>query len=391
MSFFLALNLLSFDGHQISNYSRSLIILSLICILDYWNLQSNSFTLSILQPAFSSDQPATQRTDDMAERRTNPFSVPSTQQPTWSFDGVNDPQSSPLRTPNPIHHHHLTVVEDQPNGSPLSSLQIGRRRPLSTTDGDRWGWHNPSRGRANQQDRRSRRNANPRSHSNNNSAQREATLQNRRPPIPYPLGTREEVQSDDYVSPVEAMMSRAWGRYREAEEQRAASRGGAMNAAESPTNVTLNMLGTNPPQHPDPAQRFETAMNDRRRASEQEFRDRFQQILSFREDLHDPSFHSEDNPIDVQTSRPQPLDTEELTANIACRVCHEQKIDTLLEPCMHLAICHWCSEVLQERTRRYRAIISNPLYTSLHPQDIRLRCPICRRNVAQARRVFLGL
>lgn len=322
----------------------------------------------------------------MRDRFNNPISASSTQQQTWSFDGFNDAHPALSRQPNPFHSRHRTTANDQPSVDPLPPLQIERRRPLIPNDESGPAWHNPSARRSSLQDPNSSRQARWYSNINITPAQREAVLRNRREPIPYALGTREEVQSDDYVSPVAAMFGRAWNRYRGAEEQRATLRSEIANGAESPADPSLNLLGTHPPQW-----EFEAIMNERRRVSEQERREQLRQMLANHEAAQDPSFHSEENPIDVQASRPPPLENDEMTANIACRVCHEQKIDTLLEPCMHLAMCRWCTEVLQERTRRYRENSSNPLYTSLHPQDDRLRCPICRRNVAQARRVFLAL
>ena len=384
LSFFYyrTLYLCLFINHQSSNYSRSLINIFFICTLDYWHLHPHLFPRSGSPPSYP---------DEMRDRRINPFSARNAQQQSWSLDGVNEIEPPGGRQPNPIRHRHRTSTVDRRSDSPLPSLQIGRRRPLITSDGNRQTWHNPSGRRCNQQRHNASRIATLQSNSGNLPAQHEAVSPVRGQPISSALGTREEIQSDDYVSPVAAMFGRAWHRYRGAEEQRAALRVGIENVAGSATDTTLDLLGTNPPQYEVPAQQLEAAMNDRRRTSERELRERFQRILSFREALADPSFHAEDNPIDFQTSRPPPLESEEMTANIACRVCHEQKIDTLLEPCMHLAICHWCSEVLQERTRRYRSNSSNPLYTSLHPQDDRLRCPICRRNVAQARKVFLAL
>jgi hypothetical protein len=57
------------------------------------------------------------------------------------------------------------------------------------------------------------------------SAQRVENIPPSQPaPVFHPLGTREEVQQDDYVSPVATMYLRAWNRYREAEDARNAYR-----------------------------------------------------------------------------------------------------------------------------------------------------------------------
>ncbi|KAF2187265.1 hypothetical protein K469DRAFT_704947 [Zopfia rhizophila CBS 207.26] len=49
----------------------------------------------------------------------------------------------------------------------------------------------------------------------------EIHLQRARERVVRVFGSREEVQSDDYQSPISSMFSRAWGRYRQAEERRA--------------------------------------------------------------------------------------------------------------------------------------------------------------------------
>lgn len=71
-------------------------------------------------------------------------------------------------------------------------------------------------------------------HSDTRSNQRRRRRQNnadhghpastRRSEQHFPLGTREDVQQDDYVSPIFGMFNRAWGRYRDAEDARQAAR-----------------------------------------------------------------------------------------------------------------------------------------------------------------------
>ena len=187
----------------------------------------------------------------------------------------------------------------------------------------------------------------------------------------FALGTREEVQSEDYVSPLTNMYNRAWTRYREAEEQRA-----------------LSALSTSPPQQDDHSQYFEDSMAALRLEARREMQDVRERSLRLREAIRtmtnplvEQPVSNEVNPIDVQDSRPPPLTQEQMTANIECRICQEQRIDILLEPCMHVAICHWCYDVMLARVRRYRHDPENG--------DRRLRCPICRLSVRQGRKVYL--
>lgn len=239
-------------------------------------------------------------------------------------------------------------------------------------------------------------------------------IRSRRPLLQNPFGTLEEIQSENYQSPLEGMFQRAEARYREAEAVRQQADEARFQAAEEVHRYqeivqnTRMQVGFDPQnvelQAPVNVERhIEVDINtsnhltlqlmlDIQAAGEAMLRNALMPIENglepperpltpMRTPLIDPI---EINPIDEQISRPAPLSREDLTISIACQVCSEQRVDTLLEPCMHIALCRWCSEIIRRGPR--------------HPQsdhghasrNYRWRCPICRRRVTNARRVYLS-
>jgi hypothetical protein len=207
-----------------------------------------------------------------------------------------------------------------------------------------------------------------------------------------PFGTREEIEAEGYQSPVADLFGRAWNRYREAQE---AHRSGRTTRSEeeqrwtttaAAADVSTDLLGTAPPQLDEID--LVSAMNAHRWRSGEDHRGpmlAMEQVLRRRDGALRQQPRT--NPIDEQTSRPPPLTSEEMTISVACKICYEQKVDTLLEPCMHIAICHWCSELVRERARRRRTYDLPP---RLNNDEDKWKCPICRHDVVQARRVYLG-
>ncbi|KIW71071.1 hypothetical protein, variant [Phialophora macrospora] len=310
----------------------------------------------------------------MDGRPPNPFQIRDVSRQPWSFDAMNEAiQATGLQ---PIPPPNRQVAGTVPAQSGAILRQPSPQRHSTRSGLDRFTWHNPlGRNQENAPPRRSRRDTAQQSHQPRPPQQNASQGGNNHHAVPYALGTREEVQSEDYVSPIATMYGRAWNRYREAEEHRAANREANINAD--------NVFGTRPPQLPDPGQQFDESMNNLRRASAQEFNERMHAMIEAQLAVLNPLREPDVNPIDSQVSRPPPMPSEEMTANIECRICHEQKMDTILEPCMHLSICHWCLEVMRARVRRYRVDPENG--------ERRLRCPICRRNVTQAKRVYMAL
>ena len=177
-----------------------------------------------------------------------------------------------------------------------------------------------------------------------------------------PFGTRQDVEEEDYVSPLTTMYQRAWTRYETAEETRQAER------------VADSTYPAGPNFH---AQLYSSQVQTARQVAERITSIVRNQMLEL--GINDDS--SPDNAIDRQ-QRPLPLAAEALVASIACRICHEQRVDTLLEPCMHIALCHYCSEIVRQQAMEAQRLAR---------QGVRQwRCPICRKEVNQARRVHLA-
>ena len=322
----------------------------------------------------------------------NPFQPRDMQQQPWSFDGLNESlQTASLQ---PVSSRHLPTAPPGPSRhglapqffSPYGSLPMPGPNPTS--------WHNPiGRGLDHVPPPITPEPTIVEPPYNASRTVPIPTAGPSRPQINYPLGTREEVLADDYVSPLASMYGRAWTRYAEAEQRREAERVSNSNPI-LPHHVEVpdltSLLGTRPPDDPDVAQQVSDMVTIRRREELIRYQDRLARIAraqealeSAREALRNPLSDPAVNPIDLQDSRPPPLTTEEMTMSVECRVCQEQKVDTLLEPCMHVAICHWCYEVMRTRSRQAR----------IDPSigDPRLKCPMCRRRVTQARKIFLAV
>lgn len=315
----------------------------------------------------------------------------------------------------------------------------------------------------------------------------------------FPLGTREDVQQDDYESPIFGMFSRAWTRYRDAEEVRNAARAletqenevTADAAAGRSSNVQYDVvhnahmldlhlenipppgrqprpgaanhpgliptahypaLFDRPPGQPvltrrsamqDMTEQFDALAMQRHLVESSQHNSGFQQqsdTLQIPPPTPNPlvfgsmtptfpptsaipvapsararrGFHAhfysdalrherfghtvrhhtreavtetvdEDdgsgmNPIDRQSlERPPPLSPDDLKADITCKVCREQRIDSLVMPCMHAAMCHWCAALWKQNARSANGYFDHRLWT----------CIVCRRPVKEQRRFFL--
>lgn len=77
--------------------------------------------------------------------------------------------------------------------------------------------------------------------------------------------------------------------------------------------------------------------------------------------------------------RPPPMESEDMTVSLECKICMTQLIDTVMLPCGHACLCRWCAELhlppSQVDRSKLRANAS---------------CPMCRRNVQQKVRVYLA-
>lgn len=270
----------------------------------------------------------------------------------------------------------------------------------------------------------------------------------------YPLGSREDVQQEDYESPLAGMFGRAYGRYREAEAARQAaqmSRNQALLAtaqdgsyhdlthrfSASSLNPLLDPAMTGTGQQAREGQervqghinRLYEAHHVARRMTEYLERPEYQLGPSFgstqnrlspqeagfvagspptipiaelnqqrrRHGFHrqfytnpfETSFRVpqdndlvEDtsvNRIDMQTARPTPSKSEDLKVDFGCKVCTEQKINTICMPCMHACMCRWCASIHKDDCRDYEGRWNGTLW----------KCPICRKQITEVKRFYI--
>ncbi|KAK5029409.1 hypothetical protein LTS07_005871 [Exophiala sideris] len=286
---------------------------------------------------------------------------------SWSFDGVAELRQNDGRELNQAEPQHRTSIRSNPISDPSRTRRV--LLPESVVPQP----HNGLTPATTYRD------------STTTTDQHGTTSRRRRRQHPNPFGTREEIESSDYSSPVADLFGRAWNRYREVQEGNRARR---TEEEERRRNGDVSLLGTGPPPdnevdiHSEMAYQLAQATVSRERI----------RLIAMEETLRQRDIVQQPprvNPIDHQTSRPPPLQSEEMRLDMACKICCEQKVDTLLEPCMHLAICHWCSEIVRQRAQQRRRERIEAMST-IGDDGHKWKCPICRRDVMQSRRVFLA-
>lgn len=374
--------------------------------------------------------------------------------PTWAFP-ILDLESSVAR-PRSRHHPQLEQLPPETSHTPRS-VPNHQLAPLSLRGG---------RPGHTEHD-----NAFAQGNSSQEPTLPSPTRNGPRAPLRNPFGTREELEAEDYQSPISSMFTRAWDRYRTAEterrqteaeiqdlilESRDLSRMARTRALERRNlqlsdeiqneQLRLNALQAshaNPFQRrdhnpfqprdrrftPNPFQSSTTSTtqqptNDqpthrresttvthsthnpavselRALALAQQAADLAERVAARTQTHRQTPPHGHPyptaqarspnpspprpNPIDAQP-RPPSLSASDMTVSLACRICNEQRCDTLLEPCMHVAMCRWCSEIIrseglaaQRRGRR----------TATGDREGGWKCPICRAHVVGARRIYL--
>lgn len=91
-----------------------------------------------------------------------------------------------------------------------------------------------------------------------------------------------------------------------------------------------------------------------------------------------PQRESEQVTLDTQ-ERPPPMKEEEMMVDLACVICMEHLVDTVVMPCMHAVMCNWCAEIY----------IPSKRGTPYTPRDATAKCPFCRATVEEKRTIFL--
>lgn len=166
-------------------------------------------------------------------------------------------------------------------------------------------------------------------------------------------GTREEIerQGPGYTSPLTSLFTRAYERYRVAEEVRAEER-----ASTSNTERHEEFLANLTQQH------YPALFN----AIEEQVARDMQREGDETRTLDDG-----------QDERPPPKSEEELQVRLVCKVCLQQLADTAVLPCGHLIMCVHCADIhVPPRANDNTA----PLRRS--------NCPLCRRNISRRVRIY---
>lgn len=217
--------------------------------------------------------------------------------------------------------------------------------------------------------------------------------QARQNPLVATFGTREEIEAEGYQSPISTMFERWEDRHRTAEVRR--------SQLENEISDQLGMLRRQTSDVINPFQAREqveqaTALTTRSvlsihstppsAESVAQHASRIANFVAEHASHSHPRLYNADpprpNPIDTQASRPPALSQAEMTMSIACQICNEQRSDILLNPCSHMCMCHWCSEILKADAAAAKKN-GGPTRTS------NWRCPICRKAIAGVTRVYL--
>jgi len=78
-----------------------------------------------------------------------------------------------------------------------------------------------------------------------------------------------------------------------------------------------------------------------------------------------------------QPNRPPPLTDEEMTKDLSCQVCYSQLADIAVLPCGHMVMCEWCADVVVPVRHGYVPVVPT-------------KCPMCRKGVKSRVRIHVG-
>lgn len=78
-------------------------------------------------------------------------------------------------------------------------------------------------------------------------------------------------------------------------------------------------------------------------------------------------------------NRPPPMDAESMMLDMACSICKEHLVDTVVLPCGHAVMCNWCADLHVPSRKQDHTI----------PRDRLVKCPMCRSRIKQKVRLSL--
>jgi hypothetical protein len=97
-------------------------------------------------------------------------------------------------------------------------------------------------------------------------------------------------------------------------------------------------------------------------------------------------YHSRDSGSDSESEpsltfdsqdRPPPMDPESMMLDMACSICKEHLVDTVVLPCGHAVMCNWCADIHVPTRKQDKST----------PKDRSAKCPMCRSRIKQKVRV----
>lgn len=170
-------------------------------------------------------------------------------------------------------------------------------------------------------------------------------------------GSREEIaqQGANYVSPLAQMFTRAYERYRVAEEVRAEER-----ASDEMTERQEQLIRSLGPWWNG------GAISDADYAAELEVPREEEKLQTLD---------------DEESGRPEPKTDEEMTVPLICKICLQQPADIAVLPCGHMTMCQYCADVYMpikddDQTRLVRKVPC-PL-------------PYCKKQVKRRVKIFIS-
>lgn len=250
------------------------------------------------------------------------------------------------------------------------------------------------------------------------------------------FGTIEDVQQENYESPLSGMYNRAWNRYRQAEDLRATDSTeappleglsvqerreiedqllwGVMRESQlgqepesnvwsyTPVrndeeadvrsgDVTITPPWANfpatsaPPSEPIATTSSSTGGMSEVRLSLEQITSELQRlrlaseaVYSAQHALHARRATERPFPtLDNQPDRPSPKTDAEMTRTMACQVCYQQLADIAVLPCGHMVMCQWCADVV---------VPVKHSHIPIRPS----KCPMCRKQVKQRFKIHTG-
>ncbi|KAF2448245.1 hypothetical protein P171DRAFT_428351 [Karstenula rhodostoma CBS 690.94] len=252
----------------------------------------------------------------------------------------------------------------------------------------------------------------------------EVNLQRARDRLVRVFGSREDVQREDYESPLSTMYNRAEERYEQAEGRRATGettdprtndlqnlpqqeRGeleeqilwgvlqdsqrsflernqGPYHAAEldsrnfvepdvTPSSSNTTSASTSASSLRSSLNQITSDLSRLQAATDAVANAR---IALARQRPPHPLFTEPKQTLD-QPDRPPPLTDAQMTKKLDCQVCYSQIADIALLPCGHMVMCQWCADVVVPV--RHGHIPARPS-----------KCPMCRKMVKQRFKIHTG-